>query len=326
MRTPETGHGRGVATSDFSFLTVPERIDDWRKLLLYGAASDAGVLAALPATATEVADRLGLEGHATRVVLDALAVWQVVEARDGRYELGPGAPREGEAAVVRHHARSIQRWSVDLHDRLSGRPREDQRGRPMQLDLWLDALATNARTLAGPVADACLDHLPNPQSLLDLGGGHGEYALEFARRGLDATMQDRPEVVEIAQHRGRLSAAGVHLFPGDFFETLPERQFDIVLCAGFTHTYGQDRIQELLQRIKPITSPDGGVAIVTFLRGHDPMVAVFAVQMLLAASGADTHAKDDYDQWLGQAGFSSPDVIDIGERPQALLLAAPRRQ
>ncbi|MDQ3569662.1 MAG: class I SAM-dependent methyltransferase [Actinomycetota bacterium] len=313
-----------MATSDFSFITVPERIDDWRKLLLYEAASEAGVLASLPAAAAEVADLLGLDGHATRVVLDALAVWQVVEARDGRYQLGPGAPAEGEAAVFRHHARSIQRWSVELHDRLHGRPREDQRGRRMQLDLWLDALATNARTLAGPVADACLDHFPSAHRLLDLGGGHGEYALEFARRGLDVTMQDRPEVVEIAQRRGRLGAAGVQLFAGDLFETFPDRRFDVVLCAGLTHTYGQEPNQDLFQRVRAITSADGGVAIVTFLRDHDPMVAVFAVQMLLAASGADTHAVEDYDHWLDQAGFSSPEVIDIGERPQALLLAASR--
>jgi SAM-dependent methyltransferase len=323
MTTPEAGGSIAVVTTEFSFLTVPGRIDDWRKLLLYDAASEAGILTALPATAAELAGLLGLDDHAARVVLDALAVWHVVEASDGFYELGPGAPAPEEAPVVRHHARAIKLWSAHLHDRLHGRPRPEQRGRPGQLDLWLDALAANVRTLAGPVADACLDRFPHARSVLDLGGGHGEYALELARRGLDATMQDRAEVVDIAERRGTLGAAGVHLFAGDFFETLPDQEFDIVLCAGFTHTYGRERNQQLFQRVRPITSADGGVAIVTFLRGHDPLVAVFAIQMLLAAAGADTHAEEDYQQWLHDAGFSSPEVIEIGERPQSLLIAAP---
>jgi len=311
-----------VATRDFSFLGAPGHLDDWRKVLLYDAAAASGILAALPVDATEVADLLDLDGHGARVVLDALVVWQVVEWRDGRYELGPGAPTDAEAAVIRHHARSIRRWSSDIHDRLHGRPREEPPGGPMDLELWLDALAANARTLAGPVADGCLGRLPEAHSVLDLGGGHGEYALEFARRGLQATMQDRPRVIDVAERRGELAAAGIELFAGDFFQRLPDRQFDIVLCAGFTHTYGHERNQELFQRVKPLISPEGGLGIVTFLRGHDPMVAVFAVQMLLAASGADTHSQEEYERWLHQAGFSSPEVMDIGERPQSLLLAS----
>lgn len=46
--------------------------------------------------------------------------------------------------------------------------------------------------------DVCLEHFPHAQQVLDLGGGHGEHSLELARRGLRATMQDRPEVIEAA--------------------------------------------------------------------------------------------------------------------------------
>lgn len=59
--------------------------------------------------------------------------------------------------------------------------------------------------------------------VLDLGGGHGQYALEFARRGLETTMQDRPGVVDYARRQGRLEEAGVELFAADFFEALPPR-------------------------------------------------------------------------------------------------------
>ncbi len=39
----------GVAPED-SFFAGPQQVDDWRKVLLYDAAAESGMLAALPAS------------------------------------------------------------------------------------------------------------------------------------------------------------------------------------------------------------------------------------------------------------------------------------
>ena len=179
----------------------------------------------------------------------------------------------------------------------------------------------NARSLAPAVAEAILGRFAGARNVLDLGGGHGEYALEFARRGLDVTMQDRPEVVAVAERRGWLASEGVRLFAGDFFETLPEPAFDLVLCAGVTHTYDEERNRRLFALLRPTVAPGGALVVVTFVRHRHPIVAIFAVQMVLAAPGADTHRQEDYRRWLLEAGFTSFDVVDIGNRPQSMLVA-----
>ncbi len=105
------------------------------------------------------------------------------------------------------------------------------------------------------MVDACLRRFPRARRVLDLGGGHGEQSLEFARRGLRPTMQDRPEVVEIAERRGQLGNAGVELFAGDLFTTLPPGPFDLVICGLTTNMYDGARNRDLYRRPRPITAP-----------------------------------------------------------------------
>lgn len=109
---------------------------------------------------------------------------------------------------------------------------------------------------------------PAANTVLDLGGGHGEYALEFARRGLKPMLQDRPTMIDILRSEGRVETAGVQLFPGDFFEVLAPGQYDLVFCSGVTHTLGGGRVRELFRRIAPIVAPGGLLAVQTFLRGR----------------------------------------------------------
>lgn len=304
-----------------SFLADPGSVADWRLVVLYAAAADAGLVERLPGSAEELAAPTGLDPRAVAVVLEALAAWGVVQrAPDGRWAPGPAAPGEDEAAVIRHHAGSLRLWAGQVDQRLRGAPPEPG-GPRRRLDVWLDALAVNARSSAPGAVDACLARVPHAARALDLGGGHGEYGLELARRGLAVTMQDRPEVVELARRRGRLEAAGVDLFAADFFEALPPGPFDLVLCAGVTYTYGAGANRELFHRARPVVAPAGALAVHTFLGGGHPLSAVFAVQMLMATSDGGTHREEDYRQWLGAAGYGPVETVALARPPESLVLA-----
>lgn len=136
-------------------------------------------------------------------------------------------------------------------------------------------------------------------------------------------MQDRPGVVELARRKGRLSAAGVELLAGDFFESLPAGPFDLVFCAGVTYTYDAENNIELYRRLKPLLVPGGVLALHTFLRGTDPLASIFAVQMLMATGAADTHGEDDYRKWLSDTGFHTVDFKRLERRPEWMVLASP---
>lgn len=305
--------------ADLSFLAPAGQVADWRMVVLFDALAGAGALTALPGTAADVAGRLGLDAHALRVALDALSAWGVVVREDDRYGLDADAPG---SASVRHHARAVRSWSSSLDKRLRGEPAEAHPGGVLDPELFIDALGATARRTAPGIVDVVLARFPDARTVLDLGGGHGEYSLEFARRGLKVTLQDLPQMVEVVARRGTLGAAGVELFAGNFFETVPDGPFDIGFCAGITHTFDGEHNRTLYRRLRPILTEAGGIAIVTFLRHRHPLADVFAVQMLANANGGDSHGEDEYRAWLSETGFQAdPAVIDLEGRPQSVLFA-----
>lgn len=308
---------------DLSFLAPPGQVSDWRLALLFDAACQVGLVEALadgPADHLDLASRLGLDAHAVRVVLEALTSWSVLRRADNEsFALGSAWPSRASTAALRHHASALRAWSSGIEDRLRGIGSPGRRPRPPELELWLEALAVRARQCAPGVADACLARVPNAASVLELGGGHGEYGLELARRGLTVTMQDRPEVVETVGDR--LRAQGIDLFAGDFFETLPPGPFDLVLCSGINHTYDAQHNRQLCERAGAVTKGGGALAIVTYLRGRDAMAPIFAVQMLLGASEARVHVEEDFRRWLDAAGYGNVELIDAAHPRETLIVA-----
>lgn len=313
----------GAVAGD-SFFAEPDRVDDWRKALLYDAAADAGLLAALPDSAEALSVKLNLDGRAVQILLDALAVWDLVTvAENGHYGRGSRMPNAEEDAVLRHHGRAVRSWSKVIDDRLLG----DATARPgtaagTRSATGMDALAVFARRWAPTMVDACLARFPDATTALDLGGGHGEYALELVRRGLRVTMQDRPEVTASVDHR--LTQSGVDIFAGDFFERLPDATFDLVLLANVAHMFDAAHNVELYRRVLSRINPGGGLAIMAFVRGRDPRSAIFALQMLTGGGGGDAHTEHDYARWLREAGYSASETRDLKGQPQSLVLAQPQ--
>jgi hypothetical protein len=309
--------------NDLTFLAPPGEIADWRMVVLCDAAAERGVLDNLPGTTEEIAARTGLKPHPLRVVLDALVTLGITEVDpDGRYRRGPAAPGPERLPSIRHHARALRRWTSALGPQLRGEAVPESGG-TVDPEMFHDALANNARQVAPRVVDAVLARFPGAETVLDLGGLHGEYSLEFTRRGLRATMQDQPAMIDVARRKGRLEAAGVELFAGSFFEEVPPGPFDLAFCSGITHTFDGDRNLALYRNLRPVVAPGGGVAVVTFIRNRHPIGALFAVQMLLNDNGGDTHTEAEYRSWLGQAGFTVDEtVVDLLEEGARSVLFA----
>ncbi len=309
---------------DLSFLAPPGEVADWRLVVAFDAAAEAGLFEELPATPAEAADRLGLDEWAVRILLGALSVWGVVEELEDGYSMHPDWPSDGgKAATLRHHARVLQTWSTQLGDRLRGTPPSTSEIPPERRRLWLQALAAASRDRAPFVVEACLERFPNARYVLDLGGGHGEHACAFARRGLSVMLQDTQSTIELLKSSG-LPCSGVELFAGDFFETLPDARFDLVLCAGVTHTYDGEHNRLLYRRLASVLAPGGGLAIVTFLPERDQRALIFAAQMLAVSAGGNAHKESDYREWLEAEGYREPEIQNLGNAANYLLLTSRR--
>jgi SAM-dependent methyltransferase len=310
------------APNDLTFLAPPGQVADWRMILLCDAAIATGLFDKLPGTVDDLAGRTGLRPDALRVVLDALVTLGVLESDGGdAYTLGPSAPETAALPSVRHHARALRRWATTIEPVLRGE--ETPSSSITDPEMFHDALARNAQKVAPELVDVCLKRFPDAKSVLDLGGLHGEYSLEFTRRGVKATMQDMPAMIDVARRRGRLAAADVTLYEGSFFETVPDGPFDLAYCSGITHTFDGEHNLMLFKNLRRVVAPGGGVAVVTFLRGRDPLTALFAVQMLVNDNGGDTHTEAEYRAWLTEAGFTVDEaVLDLpGQGARSVLFA-----
>lgn len=308
---------------DKTFLAPPEEVLDWRQVVVTSIADDARILDQLPGTPAEIAAELGLDDKSVRVILEALTVWGAVIERDGHFAPGPDLPDESDRQLLRQHSQFLRRWVNELPRRLQDSVDRQRAPRsPEALADWLRALGTRARGNAPRVIDRCLQAFPGATSALDVAGGHGEYGIETARRGLEVTLVDLPAVIDVVNDWPRPKEAGIELWPGDVFEKLPDRTFDLVLCFGFSHTMPPERARELFARLATATTPGGGIAVSTFVRGRGPVTQLFAVQMLVAGNGGDTHLLEDYERWLAEAGYGSLEIVDLDHN--TLLLA--RRQ
>jgi len=305
---------------DPSFLAQPGELLDWRRVILTNLAAGAGLLDRLPGTAADLAAGAGLDPHSVRVVLEALSVWGVVTADDGRFAAGPELPGQGDRHQLRQHAQFIGRWANDLPDRLPDRWQHERVSRSRDaLAGWLRSLGARARNQAPAVIDRCLEAFPDATRVLDLAGGHGEYGIEAARRGRDVTLFDLPAVIDVVGSWPRVAESGVTLRPGDAFADDLGGPYDLILCFGFSHTQPGERIAGLMARLGEATTSGGGIAVNTFVRGESDVARLFAIQMLVAGNGGDTHRLEDYRRWLTDGGYRDPEVVDRGTR--TLLLA-----
>lgn len=305
---------------DLSFLAPPDEVVDWRRIVLTATALHLGVLERLPGSASDVAADLRLDSHSVRALLDSLAIWDIVAKTDSGYQTGAHFPDEDEIPILQQHAQFMHRWTSELDVRMAERIVTDRAPRPPAATAaWLHALGTRARRQAPNILDRCLTYFPETKTVLDLAGGHGEYGLEARRRGKSVTLLDMPQVIDLVSKWDSIADSGIKLVPADIFEHESDEQFDLVLCFGFSHTQPADLSGELFSKLSTMTTPGGGIAVNTFLRNRSPVSELFAIQMLLAGGGGDTHRLEDYTRWLTDAGFDEPQTIDIESR--TLLLA-----
>lgn len=307
------------------------------------AAHDLGVFTALadgPATARGLAAALGTDTHATRVLLEALVVFRVLEHGDdtgaGReYRLSeemrdcllPGLTYSlcGKIAYDRQLA-----WDAWRHlaDRVRTGSR-DSDGRPAGNQISAEeyeSLVGGINFWAPPIVDTLVRALETlgwsaeqARFSLDVGCGAGLYSqllLQHFPR-LEATGFDVPEIIPLARRQAaRLGVAD--RFAGvecDFTNADWGTGFDLIMFANIFHLQTREAAQDLLLRASKAISDDGLIAIADQMvddRVDSPQgrfAKLFAVSML-ATGGGDAYEVDDYEEWLRASGLETVALLD----------------
>ncbi|WP_035800010.1 class I SAM-dependent methyltransferase [Kitasatospora mediocidica] len=309
------------------------------------AAQDLGAFAALtvaPATASGLSELLGTDLRATRVLLDGLYAYDVVErsrgadgqavytlpaelhqvfAPDGLYSL---AGKIGHDRNVAWHA-----WR-NLADAVrSGARGEDGAQQLNQIsESDYTSLVRGINFWAPPITSALADGLRElgwtdgeAATLLDVGCGTGIYSHllldEFP--GLQARGLDAERIIPIATEQAARLGVADRFDPVvcDFWNDDWGTGVDLALFVNIFHLQTPESARELLLKSAKSLSEDGVIAIADHIVDEDGGVGstqnrffrLFAASML-ATGGGDSFTVQDYDQWLADAGLRRVALID----------------
>ena len=292
-----------------------------RVITVAGRTGILRLLAERDCTPTEIASELDLDELAAGKVVRALTALGVAEAQGAHYRTAAELrehflPGDRDVVPFLEHSHAMyERWGETLEPWLRGEDWPVAERTPEEVRRFGAAMRAMGAQMARRVADA-LD-LEDVERMLDVGGGWGQFAQAMCRvrPGLQATVLDRPEVVDRAQTELASTEfeERIDFLPGDYLATDFGAGYDLVLLANILHQETSDRAQKLVRRGAAALAPGGRVTVVDFAiddkqREH-LLGALFAINM---RSFGDTWTEDDIRGWMAVAGLDEGERINLG--------------
>ncbi len=244
-----------------------------------------------------------------------------------RRHLLPGSP-EPRSDLLLHGAKLYERWGHLFDSVKTGEPVSDASLDPRLVSGergFARAMADVGRRSAALTCNQ-LD-LSGTKTLLDIGGGPGIYAVEFAQRWpeLEVTILDRQEALEIALNNAEKASLTdrIHLRPGDALADDLGGPYDAIFISNVIHIYSAAENQHLIHRCAETLAPGGQLILKDFFLDEDrknpPGGAVFAVNMLVNTEGGDCYAAAEAQSWLEHAGLQFSEMKDIAEKSRLVM-------
>lgn len=279
------------------------------ELLLLWAARETGVLDALVENAdgpAEVARIAGITGGAAELVVETLAEGGFLAEVDGAYE--PTNRMLGFLASADLRSVGTLPDALDAVDALANLPETMRTGEPPDagsLTHRLGASAALDEATVRAVVTAAVREAPAAGSVLDVRGAPGSFAREFAARGYEVTLADRPDAVEAATPL--LAPTPVETVA--VADALPD-SFDLVFAADVTRRNDSEQNRRLVERMAETLAPDGTLVLADLLRGRSERAGAAAVEAF-ARDGGRVYRDGAVAEWFGAAGLDGPEIREV---------------
>jgi ubiquinone/menaquinone biosynthesis C-methylase UbiE len=191
--------------------------------------------------------------------------------------------------------------------------------------------------LSFPAANALGQHLglsklSAPASVLDIGSGSGVWGITIAKQSPHMRIRavDWPQVLRVTKRVAKKHGVANRLTtaPGDFFAADFGKGHRLATIGHILHSEGRERSVRLLEKVFAALAPGGTVAIQEFIPNEErtgpPAALIFAVNMHVNTEAGDTYTFSEMSQWLRQAGFKNPRLLDVPSVSPLVLADKPK--
>ncbi|MGE5813476.1 MAG: methyltransferase [Acidobacteriota bacterium] len=306
------------------------------RTILTGIELDVFTAVGPGGTASEVAGKIHADPRATEMLLNALVAMRLLEKRGDTFAATPvssrylaSGGRDDSRAALMHTAHLWNTWS-NLTDSVLAGTAVARQGAPSRDSDWTEAFIAamhkNATERAGAIVRAV--RMEAAQTMLDVGGGSGAYAIAFARANpqLRVDVLDLPSVTPITDRHIRAASLQdrIRTRNGDLRTDPLGLGYDIVLVSAICHMLSPDENRDLLRRCSEALVPGGRIVIQDFIlepsKTAPKSAALFALNMLVGTQAGSTYAEHEYTRWLHESGFARVEHVRL-PGPGGLMMA-----
>ncbi len=302
---------------------INELISGYQKAIIVLTANQHKIFDHLdgnPCTVEDISNDLKLSPNGAERLLNALCGLELLQKRGRLYQL----PANMASYLTSSGDHSMNQWmqlSSDLLPIWNQLPGFIQNGKmikrimdilgsdPERMENFTDAMHDKAVKATQMLAKEL--PLEKANSMLDVGGGPGTYALEWAKKhpDLKATVMDIPPVLEITKKYIKKYGLEdrVTTRPGDIEKDSLGEGYDLILLANILHMYNADWALATIKKAIDALQPGGRIVVHGFCideTSTGPIEdVIFSLNIGLLTDGGNAHPVSEKIRWLEENGI-----------------------
>ncbi|MHC1597780.1 MAG: methyltransferase [Methermicoccaceae archaeon] len=333
-------------TPEVSSEPLDRMMKNCEAVYVLSAAIDLDIFDVLnqPMSADQLSMVVGTDASLTEKFLNTLVALELLSKHDGTYTntklastfLVKDSPFY-QGNLLRLSMRSSSNLSMLTHV-LRGEVRDEEEKRLERAfdSSFVLAMAEGAMrgSLHRTVKEVSkLVEFQRARRLLDLGGGHGLYAIAFSQINpkLEAVVFDLPHVVKVAEEfiarygmKERIMTVG-----GNFLEDDIGDGYDMVFASDVFYRE-RDIIIGILRKIRDALRENGSVVLKHWILDDErtaPLVSVFFdLKLSLHVNERHVYTEGEFVEMLQEAGFSSIRTLDISTPSSPSMIIMGRKE
>lgn len=288
-------------------------------------------LSASPKTAPQLAKESGASVRGVTAICNALVGLRLLGRARDRYTLTPESAAFLVSQSPGYHGEFFRHVSTQLMPNWLSLSQTVRTGKPAtQVNSQKKGAAFFAKfveslfPLSYAAANVLGQHLGVPKAkntvrVLDLAAGSGVWGIALAKQSphVHVSAVDWPTVLTVTKKIARRHGVGKRVtgIPGDLLKAPFGKNHQVATLGHILHSEGPARSRKLLKKTFDALAPGGTIAIMEFLVNHErtdpPVGLLFAVNMLINTENGDTFSFEEISEWLREAGFKKPRLLQV---------------